>query len=216
LILLTVMGIYFLVRLPKLFKNDGVKVLLLLLISPLVGLLFFQGNYGNIYDYYMTGYYLVFILLVAVVLGDMLSKRAGWVFVSVFLVAFVYSNLSSSLSRISAGVDGESSIALGNQKQAIGWIYADAGGAEFNVDVYVPPVIPHAYDYLFKWLGSTKYNREPTVGQINLLYTLYEVDPPHPERLDAWLERQSGIGEVQEKEVLGGITVERRERLNED
>jgi len=46
------------------------------------------------------------------------------------------------------------------------------------------------------------------------LYTLYEIDPPHPERLDAWLARQDGIGKVEETVKFGGITVERRERKN--
>jgi len=45
------------------------------------------------------------------------------------------------------------------------------------------------------------------------LYTLYEIDPPHPERLKAWLDRQKGIGKVIETYTVGGITVERRIRI---
>jgi hypothetical protein len=48
---------------------------------------------------------------------------------------------------------------------------------------------------------------------VPLLYTLYEVDNPHPERLDAWLERQKGIGKVEEQSVFGGITAQRRTRI---
>ena len=56
----------------------------------------------------------------------------------------------------------------------------DAQGKEFNVDTYVPPVIPYAYDYLYKWYGGGKYGYEPKEELIPLLYTLYEADPPHP------------------------------------
>jgi len=102
---------------------------------------------------------------------------------------------------------------LDNQKKALDWVYEDAKGRDFNVDVYVPPVIPHAYDYLFKWYGGKIHGREPKEELVPLLYTLYEVDPPHPERLSAWLDRQEGIGEVEEEVKFGGITVQRRRRL---
>jgi hypothetical protein len=49
--------------------------------------------------------------------------------------------------------------------------------------------------------------------RVPLLYTLYEEDPPHPERLEAWLARQKGIGIVEEEESFGGITVQRRKRI---
>jgi hypothetical protein len=100
-----------------------------------------------------------------------------------------------------------------NQKKALDFIYTNSGGKDFNVDVYVPPVIPYAYNYLFKWYGGGKYNRLPLEENRSLLYTLYEVDSPHPERLEAWLARQKGIGKVEEKVQFGGITVERRTRL---
>jgi hypothetical protein len=103
--------------------------------------------------------------------------------------------------------------------QAVNWILSDGvkRGKPFNVDVYVPPVIPHAYDYLFLW-QATKKCGESLCGmekekRVDALYTLYEVDPPHPERLEAWLERQAGIGKVLEETKFGGITVQRRQRL---
>ena len=56
--------------------------------------------------------------------------------------------------------------------------------------------------------------REPLrEKQISLLYTLYEVDPPHPERLEVWLKRQATIGMVEEEAAFGGIVVQRRKRI---
>ncbi|OGM31968.1 hypothetical protein A2803_02670 [Candidatus Woesebacteria bacterium RIFCSPHIGHO2_01_FULL_44_21] len=209
--LLTV-GVGFFLYLPDLLKNTKAKILMLMLLSPIVGLLFFQGNEGNIYDYYMTGYYLIFILLFAVILGHLWGSVAGKIVVFIFFYAFFTMNLPIVKAKITDNADGPNTILFRNQKQAIEWVYGDAK-EEFNVDVYVPPVIPYAYDYLFTWYeGKPEYSGKVSDNR-ELLYTLYEEDPPHPERLEAWLARQKGIAEVEYAQKFGGITVERRKRV---
>jgi 4-amino-4-deoxy-L-arabinose transferase-like glycosyltransferase len=211
---LVVTGISFLGLIPKFVKNTKFKIVLLLLGSAIIGLYFYQGNYGILYDYYMTGYYLIFILFFAVVMGKIWKfKFAGPVFVLLFFYLFFANNLPITWSKLNDGCDGPESICLINQLKAIDWIYKDASGRDFNVDEYVPPVIPYAYQYLFEWLGTEKYHKLPVEKNIPLLYTLYEVDPPHPERLDAWLARQKTIGKVQDQTIYGGITVQRRLRI---
>ena len=211
-IILSLIALAFVYYLSVLLKNDRVKVLLLLLASPFLGLIFFQGNFGNIYDYYLTGYYLIFILLLAVTLGQLWKFFLGKVFVVYFLYFFLSNNLLPLYATLTDRAEDDRSVAFVNQKKAIEWIYQDAKDKSFNVDVYVPPVIPHAYDYLFKWYGEAKYARQPVETQVPLLYTLYEVDPSHPERLDAWLKRQAGIGKAEQGASFGGITVQRRTR----
>ena len=205
--------IMFIFFLPKLIKNKYFKATLLLFVTSLVGLIFFRGNFGNIYDYYLTGYYLIFILLVASLLGILWTHKIGKVLVIFFFYLFLTNNLKGVVSTITDKADDNRSVAFVNQKKALDWVYSNAGGKEFNVDTYVPPVIPYAYDYLFQWLGTAKYHQFPSTEQVSLLYTLYEVDTPHPERLEAWLARQKGIGQVEKTEIFGGITVERRVRL---
>lgn len=193
--------------------DQRLQLLLILALSPLVGMLFFQGNYGNVYDYYFTGYYLIFLLIAALLWNRLAQTALGkWVLVSL-LTVFLWQNLPLDIGYLVSGVDGPETIALANQLGAIDWIYTDMAKQKFNVDVYVPPVIPHAYDYLFLWLGTNKYDQLPEVDQVPLLYTLYEVDPPHPERLEAWLSRQAGIGQIESEAVFGGITVQRRHRI---
>ena len=80
----------------------------------------------------------------------------------------------------------------------------------FDVDIYVPPVIPYAYDYLFTW-KAILYHKSPLTENVNLLYTLYEEDIPT--RLDPWIVRQDKVGKVSEEVVFRGITVQRRDRL---
>ncbi|CAN5362580.1 hypothetical protein BH10PAT1_BH10PAT1_7760 [soil metagenome] len=209
IIVLAVTGISFLISLPKILKSNGLKIILLLLLSATIGLYFYQGNYGVLYDYYMTGYYLIFILLFAITLGQIWKSKVGKIFVIYFFYLFFINNIPVVKSKISDGCDGPTSICFVNQKTAIDWIYADANGKDFYVDVYVPPVIPYAYTYLLKW----KANPHDVANQVPLLYTIYEIDPPHPERLNAWLDRQKGIGKIEATYKTGGITVERRERL---
>ncbi len=215
LILLIAVGVLFLAFLPRLIKSDSVKIILIMLLSPLIGFLFFQGNQGNVYDYYLTGYFMIFILLFAIVLGQLWNYKLGKLFVLFFFYVFLSWNGMITRNRLIAGVDGPNTVVFGNQKQAIEWIYEDAEGRDFNVDVYVPPVIPYAYDYLFTWYGNSVYDKSPVEEQVELLYTLYEVDPPHPERLQAWLDRQAGIGEVKQTERFGGITIDRRVRIGD-
>src|SRR5260221_7601467 len=172
--LIILVAIAFLARLPKIIKNDGVKLILLLLVSPIIGLYFYQGNYGVLYDYYMTGYYLIFILLFAIGLGQIWKfKIIGTLFVFYFFYLFLNANIPLVVSRVSDKCDAKESICFVNQKEVIDWIYKDANGQKFNVDTYVPPVIPYAYDYLLKWKTNPDL---VTTNQTPLLYTVYEVD----------------------------------------
>ena len=211
--LLIAVVIIFLLFLLKYLKNTKIKILLLLLISPIIGLYFYQGNDTVLYDYYMTGYYYLFILLVAVVLGSAWKYKLGKLFVIYFLFIFLINNSQFLKIKLSDKSDGPNSLSLINQKQAVDWVYKDSGDVKFNVDVYVPPVISYSYDYLFLWQGTNDYKRIPEGERVNLLYTLYEQDNPHPERLNSWLARQKGIGKVEKTEKFGAITVEKRTRL---
>jgi hypothetical protein len=206
-------GAIFIIFLPKLFKNNMVKILLIFLLSCLVGLIFFNGNKGVVYDYYLTGYYLMFIFLLSITLGFIWKYSLGRIAVLVFLFLFLSRNIQNVYKYLGQDISKKDFYVIADQEKTIDWIYKDAAGKEFNVDVYVPPVISYSYDYLFKWYGASRYGYEPKKDNISLLYTIYELDPPHPERLQAWLDRQSGIGRVMKQDSFGGITAERRTRL---
>jgi 4-amino-4-deoxy-L-arabinose transferase-like glycosyltransferase len=193
--------------LHKLIKLKGIKILLLLLVSAGVGLVFFQGNEGNFYDYYLTGYFFIFILFFSIGLAEISKSWWGKAFVLLFLYMFVVNNSEPLRYKLNDNVDGPGSIALKSELSAVKYVYEDAGENEFNVDVYVPPVIPYAYDYLFLWRANGKKMED----ERPLLYTLYE--NVASERLDAWLARQKGIGKVIEEKSFGGVVVQKRERI---
>ena len=205
LIILTVLTILYL---PSLIKNRFTRIILILITAPVVGLYFYQGNHMNLYDYYMTGYYMIFLFFVSLVLGKVWNKNIlGKLFVIFLLIIFIRNNYYPLNFKLTDTSSSPNSLNFINQLQAVDFISKDSKDKEFNIDVYVPPVISYSYDYLFKWKGIRQEE-----NQVNLLYTLYEQDGPHPERLKAWLDRQEKIGKVVYKETFGGITVEKRTR----
>lgn len=202
----------------KVNKNGAISLLLLFILTPVVGIFFFQGNYGSLYDHYMTGVYLPFIIFFSIGIAEFFKRKFGPLVVVVFFALFFIDNLGTMKTYfVSYSTDGNR-VSLGNELQAVNWVFEDAKGrGEFNVDEYVPPVIPYTYNYLFLWQGTKRCG--PSLCGLKLeekrdvLYTLYEVDPPHPDRIDAWFARQDGIGKIVDEVKFLGIGVRRRERL---
>ncbi|EKD94561.1 MAG: hypothetical protein ACD_26C00034G0096 [uncultured bacterium] len=194
---------------PVLFRNKFTRIILILITTPFIGLYFYQGNDNNFYEYYLTGYYMIYIFLAGLVLGKLWKTNLlGKIFVIIFIFVFLKNNYYPLNFKLMDKSNNSNSLGFINQLQAVDYISNDSKDKEFNIDVYVPPVISYSYDYLFKWKGVLQEEK-----QVNLLYTLYEQDPPHPERLKAWLDRQEGIGLVFDEVQFGSITVQKRKRL---
>lgn len=207
--LLSLSGILLSMREKK--YKEILKLFLIFIGIPLICYTFYRGNHGLLYDYYFTGYYLILILIFSFGLWVISNLKFGNIILAVFLVLFLTNNAEFTKRRLTLGVSDGQDIFISNQLQAIDWINKDAGDDKFNVDVYVPPVIPHSYNYLFTYRGDKRSD-----DATKKLYTLYEIDPPHPERLQAWLDRQKVIGKVVEEVKFGGITVQRRDRIKYD
>ncbi len=191
-------------------RRDILILFLLFLGVPLIGYTLYTGNNGNLYGYYLTGFYLIIVLLFSYFISFFWKYNLGKLIIVIGLILYIFTNLKSSISKFNTDIFGPTEIFLQNQLIAVNWIKNDAKDEKFNIDVYVPPVIPYSYDYLFLW-----NNVKQDDSNVGLLYTLYEVDPPHPERLDVWLKRQEKIGKVVYEEKFGGITVQRRERIKQ-
>lgn len=194
----------------EIWKNKKTQSLFIMFIAPFVGTLFFVSNLGGFYDYYFTAYYLIFILFFVLVIS---KKGNFWLYL--LLVISLFKNIPEYIKEYNVDINSNKLIAFENQLKAIDYIYQDSKSEDFNVDVYVPPVVPYAYDYLFKWQekekGDFRLKRE---NNVNRLYTLYEVDIDHPDRLNNWLNRQLNIATIIEEKRFGGIVVQRRERIN--
>lgn len=199
----------------KFLHKKSVTVLLIWCLTPLTLLLFYHGNNGYVWDYYFTGIFSVFFLFVAVVLAAVFQNiKCLKPLIGLLVLIFIATNCFHLHNYLFAGLNGETNVVLGTSLPAVDWVFKDAGNRQFNVDVYVPPVISHAYDYLFLWQGDTVFHRQPDTNRQNLLYLVYEVDTPHPERLRAWLDRQNTYATPEASVRFGGVTVERRLRFS--
>jgi len=179
---------------------------------PVVGLLFYQGNKGYVWDYYFTGVYPILFILVAAVWGATWKYfRPAVGVVLVLLVLFLFQNLRNHLIFFRQSLPGF--ITLTPIVAAVDWVYTDSADQPFNTDVYVPPVIPHAYDYVFLWRGAARFNTAPRTQLVRRLYTLLEPDFEHPQLRDTWLVRQSTIGSIETEKAFGPVTVQRRQRF---
>ena len=193
--------------------NKNIGVLLVWIITPLVFLLFYHGNYGFIWGYYFTGVIPVFILLFSYILSlGIAQKGFACAVVVVLLLLFSYDNTLHLKKFLTTDLKDPTTISFDNSLSAVDWVYQDAKNTPFNVDAYVPPVIPHAYNYLFLWRGSTKYHVLPQQILVPRLYTVIEQDPPHPERLEQWLTRQQNYAQVGTEITFGGVSAQRRAR----
>jgi 4-amino-4-deoxy-L-arabinose transferase-like glycosyltransferase len=190
--------------------NQGGKLLLIWLFSPVLGFLFYRGNHGYVWDYYFTGVIPAFIILLAAGLKSLAERKLiPRVLLGIFLILFAFGNLRFIRNYLKTGIG----ITLKAQIWTIDWIYEDAKSEEFNIDAYVPPQIFYSYSYLFRWYGQAKYGREPKTALVKNLYTLYEPDGEHPQFLGNWLKRQNTIGRIIKSDFWGDITVQKRERI---
>ncbi|MFA5932944.1 MAG: glycosyltransferase family 39 protein [Microgenomates group bacterium] len=196
----------------KNWSKMAIKLMVIWFYGSLIFFLFYSGNYGSINSYYFIPVLPIFFIFIALLLEWGFKFKISIPIVALLLALFLYDQLPMSLSYLSSGVEGDTTIALGSQVNAVKYVLNNASDKEYNWDAYVPPVIPYTYTYLFKYYGN-KYQRMPTDAQVSTLYTIHEVDISHPDRETAWLKRQAGIGKIIDTQRFGGVTVERRERI---
>lgn len=211
------LGVLFLASGYYLFKTNtyrrGLSVTLIWIFITLMFLVFYKGNNGYVWGYYLIGIVPALYMLTGFVLSRFLSNIFLFPLALIFLYFFTTWNWTIANGYLNHDPFGGDSLNLAVQKAAVDFVYQDAKSENFNVDVYVPPVIPVSYDYLFLWYGQNKYGFVPKKENEKLLYTIEEIDPPHPERLQAFIDRQNTFSKILGSHKIGGLTIEKRERF---
>ncbi|MCL4383983.1 glycosyltransferase family 39 protein [Patescibacteria group bacterium] len=193
-------------------KNKVFVINFIWLFLPLFLLLFFVGNYGQLYDYYLTGYFPAFIILIGLVLDYYLSFTPLFY---LLLIPYLSLNMVHLKNYLIANPDGPTHVSLGNELLAVKYICQKTLGKDYNTDIYVPPIIPYPYQYLFSWLSAKKSCTPAKSNLVPMLFTVYEVDQNNPQNLSSWLQRQQNIGTIVEEKRFGGIVVQQRQRIYE-
>ncbi|MBP9817644.1 glycosyltransferase family 39 protein [Candidatus Shapirobacteria bacterium] len=203
-------GLFFLLK--KLPQSTFIQIIVIWLFLPLVLLLFFVGNYGTLYDYYLTGLFPAFFLLFTMGLTVFALNIFSLITVVGVIGLFINGNLSFTKNYITAGTDGPSNVSLGNEILAVDYVCQQYKEKPFTLNIYVPPVIPYSYNYLFYWRTSQKLCSEPKTDSNSPHLSLYEIDPDHPSRLNPWLNEQEKIGKIVDVHRFGGIIIQSRTR----
>lgn len=189
----------------------GFVLPLIFFLTPLTILTFFIGNSGNFYTYYLIGTFPIFILLVSGILSVYLSRLTPAFFFAIILIFFaLIGNFRVLNDFFRQGIDGPNSITIRNQLDNIDWIYQTASGRPFRVEVYVPPVIPYSYDYLFRWYGQNKYGYVPDKNTPDLEFILYENDDRVDRFTDWYSSKTAGYPTAIDKYSSGGVHSEVR------
>lgn len=194
------------------WEKPIIKICTFWFFGILICFLFYFGNYGRIYKYYLNPIFPIFFLYLALILKTLAKIFLFKILVILFLLLFLFEQLKFTSSYLISGIDGEKTIALGNENLAVEYVLSDSKNQDFNVDVYVPPVIPYAYDYLFYYYIGKRLDQINSKTEKNL-YTIHEYDGEILEREKKWLKRQDGIGKITKQVRFGGIGVEKRERI---
>lgn len=195
-------------------KKDYLILFFIFFAPCLLGYLLFRGNFGNFYDYYLSGFYLIFILLFSLGLSFYFKIKYGFLMIFLFFFLFLKENILLTKDYLLKS-SYSWPITFKSQVDAIDWIFREGKDIEYNIDVYVPPVVPYAYDYLFLWKGRD-FCQSGLCGKReerkDIVFVLIEDDLYHPERFSSWISRYNESTEILKEARFGSITVQKRKR----
>ncbi len=174
--------------------------------------LYFSTNSTDIFDHFLVGIPLIFILLVSLsiyVIYTCFNK-----YLAISIVAILSYLLISPLTFIhdlqKPLWEGDGSV-YRNTLAVVDYIYADARGKSFSTIIFTPTNQDDTYRYLFLWYGQKKYHYQPVSDQ-KVRYVILEPDNQYKGfRTKIWLDEHKDDGKViTEKKLKGGIIVQKR------
>jgi hypothetical protein len=191
------------------------RFVIYLLTLPVITFVVFIFLSNSVYHYYLTHLNIAYILIFTYLLFIAFTKKL--VAVAVVLSFCFTANLTLGLYnsvRISLHdyPDYGSVHKMRGKKDALDFIFKDAGKTEFGLLVFSPPVYTYPYDYLVWWYAREKYGYVPYNDKKGTFYLLMEPDPSKPTSYIGWLETVIKDGEVVfEKKLPSGFIIQKRE-----
>jgi 4-amino-4-deoxy-L-arabinose transferase-like glycosyltransferase len=188
--------------------------LLLVVLAVSYGIFMLLDN--TVWDYYLIHAHVIYILLFAMAWE---WGRRRWGHPAGFIVfgaasVLLVSQTAGSVRRMSEDYrydlhDAGGTAKISGMRSAVDAVYKNAAGRPFSVYVFVPPIYPYAYDYLFVTYGNRTYGRmpaeygyKPSGALHGRVYLLIESDGGKPEWLSGWLETVVQGGTVVADEKL--------------
>lgn len=211
LIVFFLLCIYFITREPK---KDKRQFLYFLLLLPVVSFFVLSFIKGGIYNYYLTHLYFVYILSFIYILYISFKNRMRIIAFG-FFVLLALMVLRAAIENPNIFIydykDYGGDAKIKGRLDAVDYIYKDAGGKQFGLLVFSPPIYTYPYDYLIWWHGKRKYGYIPNQEKKGTFYLLIEVDGSKPWSYKGWLETVIKTGTILEtKELPSGFIIQKR------
>ena len=186
------------------------KLIAFLAVIPYIFAMFWRGNYGNYFAYYMAPHFIFLIPLVVLGLSWLKEKKRGvWlIFVGVFLVGSI--NFIGNSTLVLENTSG-----LRTMNTAIARVYELRGIDEADqgaVRIFTPNGQTEHYDYLLHWQAKEKNVSVPhtfSTPEDHTWYILMEPDPaPLDRRFLPWYKPIVAGGVLVRREKFGSLTLE--------
>jgi len=180
--------LFFAVRKLK-FNKNAILVFSFLLASPAIFLVI--GTSPLRHFYIIVPVFLS--VTVALVVDNLLTSKKYKNYAKAILVIVVLGNLSAYAKRVPVNkanfIHHAQRTYLGDQKNLVDWVYAQAQGAQFSYDYYtVPYFLNDAWHYLFTWYGQKEYGYSPvpTEERTDPFYVVIEPNEGIKVHQDNW------------------------------
>jgi len=181
-LVIVVLGSIFMMQKRK-EEKKGLLLVFLWLFIPGISYLFYKGNYGLFFDYYLVSLFLPFFLMISYLLAKFFQgSKNSQIFAAFFLGIFFSANLGRQIVFLKPSEWGYSLFQL---NQTVDYVLGALNPGE-EIWVRPPNNQPTAYEYLFnlktKKLGlpEVKFNQNS-----DEFFVIYEPDS-FKERFEGW------------------------------
>lgn len=169
-IFLAVFGMLFM-KSKKNISSQEVKILIFLILNIIGILVIYLTSKNPVWDYHFIAVEVIYLLLIGFLMRYSRLIRLAIIFWIAFLVLKNVLMFTHSFRQTKVyGPD------LLSEKETVLHIFTDAGNLPFAYAASNAAIYTYEYDYLFKWLGETKYHFEPA-NQSNEAKIVYLIIP---------------------------------------
>ena len=204
----------------KIFKGRDYqwKMMAVLGIIPYVFYMFWRGNYGNFFDYYVTPHFILLVPLIVFSLAKLIEKKdknreLRLVLVGLIIGWLVMSSINLLALRINKRSNGAGIRAMENAMGVLFlWQQRDGFVNQSAFQIFTPNSQTEHYDFMMHYLAKKRGQGIPsTVKNDDLLawYVLIEPDNQLPEkRFTPWYEKVAQKGIRTRSIKVGDLIVE--------
>lgn len=191
-------------------------------VVPYISFLFWRGNYGYFFDYYLTPHYIFLLLLFCVGVGVVLKFKCWWKFPGLVVVMMILIGLmAGSVKHYQAVIltktnNGGLKVMLQAVEKFYTWRSQDDQDPGV-LRIYTPNLHTENYDYLVEWWGNNNQEKLPlTVLSANdtVRYVLREPEEHvYEARFLPWYQETTTGFTLINEEKIGVLTLERWKRI---